>query len=71
MDKDLLSEATNTFLERLPDPRQSPASTLFGEIDIQGKKIKLMAQKIKALGGLTWKIYPVRDNLARFITPTI
>jgi hypothetical protein len=51
-----LTEAIDVFLTELPDPRSSDASTITDLFIVRGVEVKLKAQKVKASGGMTWKI---------------
>ena len=64
MHRDDLNEAMNAFLRQLPDPKRSPNSTIVAEMVVKGEKVKFLAQKIKGLAGLSWKVFPMRESLA-------
>jgi hypothetical protein len=54
--QDNLSEAMEVFLRQLPDPNVARTPMIVSEIDVQGRKVKLSAQKSKGLTGMTWRI---------------
>lgn len=57
-----LTAAIDDFAKQLPDPRFSPDSTIFAEIKVKGRTMKVVAQKMKGLVGLTWKVDQVKTD---------
>ncbi|MGV3508043.1 MAG: hypothetical protein ACO1N7_02045 [Sphingobacteriaceae bacterium] len=57
-----LTAAIDDFAKQLPDPKFSLDSTIIAEIKVKGRTTKVVAQKVKGLVGLTWKIDQVKAD---------
>jgi hypothetical protein len=55
---DSITAAVNAFTKQLPDPKRSISPAITALFVVKGEPVELIAQKIKGLTGLTWKVYP-------------
>lgn len=55
-----ISAALESFMRQLPDPgKTNNISTISTWIEINGQKIKLLAQKAKSSLGIKWEIHQI------------
>ena len=57
--RDNITTAMETFLKQLPDPKKSNTPTISASFIVKGQEVRFIAQRVKGLAGLTWKVYPV------------
>lgn len=60
--RDNMTTAMNAFLRQLPDPKLSNTPTISAHFKVKGKEVEFVAQTVKGVKGLTWKVYPKTEN---------
>ena len=49
----------NIFLKQLPDPKLSNTPAISAHFIVKGQDVEFIAERVRRLSGLTWKVYPV------------
>jgi hypothetical protein len=55
--QDNITTAMNIFLKQLPDPKLSTVPAISAHFTVKGQDVEFIAERVKRLSGLTWKVY--------------